>query len=178
MSIVDMCTRTEESTQRRRNHLARPNDCSVSIPGTSDESGRAAQLASMPMDKTITSNRLACYVSGLRDFDDKFRLRVILHDFGMVWQHADRRERGVLVEEEPEPFDERWDAFLAAYVEHLCYHAEMVAPAWTQHERRYLKRMWWPAHYFEFERGSVMMSTPVAFEVHGMWIAERELEVV
>ncbi len=130
------------------------------------------------MDKTITENRLACYVLGLREYDDAFRLRVILHDFGMVWQHADRAERIILVEEEPEPFDERWDGFLAAYVEHLCYHAQLPTPAWTQQENRYLERMWWPAHYFEFERGSVMMSTPAAFEVHGMWIAERELEVV
>lgn len=71
------------------------------------------------MDKTITENRLACYVPGLREYDDGFRLRVILHDFGMVWQHAGRAERAVLVEEEPEPFDERWDGFLAAYVEQL-----------------------------------------------------------
>ena len=130
------------------------------------------------MDSTITANRLACYVPGLRGFDDAFRLRVILHDFGMVWQDADDGERAVLAAEEPEPFDARWDAFLAAYVEHLCYHAGIDAPDWTSGEGRYLDRMWWPAHYFEFERGSVMLSTPAAFEVHGIWIAERELEVV
>ena len=129
------------------------------------------------MDRTITQNRLACYVPGLRECDDTLRLRVILHDFGMVWQHANRAERIVLVDEEPEPFDERWDGFLAAYVEHLSYHANIATPPWTQNENRFLERMWWPAHYFEFERGSVMMSTPAAFEIHGMWIAERELEV-
>lgn len=130
------------------------------------------------MDRTITENRLCCYVPGLREYDDALRLRVVLHDFGMVWQHATTEERQVLVEEEPESFDERWDAFLAAYVEHLCDHADLAAPAWTQHQSRYLQRMWWPGHYFEFERGSVMMSTPAAFEAHGMWIAERDLKVV
>lgn len=130
------------------------------------------------MDKSITDNRLVCYVPALRECDDRFRLRVILHDFGMVWQHATPAQRELLVAQEPESVDERWDAFLGAYVEHLCYHAGLTAPAWTRHNSRYLQRMWWPAHYFDFERGSVMMSTPAAFEIHGIWIAERELEVI
>ncbi len=130
------------------------------------------------MDSTITANRLTCYVPALRGFDDEFRARVILHDFGMVWEHANEAERELLVADEPEPFDKRWDAFLAAYVEHLCRRADMRMPAWTQQPGRYLDRMWWPAHYGEFERGSVIMATPASFEVHGMWIDERELVVV
>lgn len=51
---------------------------------------------------------------------------VILHDFEMAWQDADDDERAVLAAEEPEPDDARWDAFLAAYVKHLCHHAEPV----------------------------------------------------
>ena len=61
------------------------------------------------MDRTITENRLCCYVPGLREYDDTLRLRVVLHDFGMVWQHATTEERQVLVEKEPQggasPFD-------------------------------------------------------------------------
>ena len=129
-------------------------------------------------DATITANTLARYVPALRDYDDDMRLRVVLHDFGMVFEHADIDQRRTLVDEEPELFDERWDAFLAAYVEHLCYHASLPAPRWTQTPARYLQQMWWPGHYFEFERGSVMLATPAAFEVHGMWIAERDLAVV
>ena len=37
--------------------------------------------------------------------------------------------------------------------------------------------MWWAADYFEFERG-VVVTTPTAFEAHGVWIAERDLHVV
>lgn len=140
------------------------------------------ELAFLPratqLDATITANRLACYVPALRDYDDDFRLRVILHDFGLVWQNASPTERIVLVAEEPELFDQRWDAFLGAYVEHLCYHAGLDAPDWVHDASRYLTRMWWPGDPFEFERGSIILKTPAAFEVHGIWIDERELEVV
>ena len=43
-------------------------------------------------DSCIAANRLACYVSALRGYDDAFRLRVILHDFGLVWADADDDE--------------------------------------------------------------------------------------
>lgn len=123
-------------------------------------------------------DRLAEYVPSLAGYDDHFRLRVILHDFGYVWQQADPAKRPMLVEQEPAPFDERWDAFLSAYVEHLCYHSEVDVPEWTQQDNRYLKEMWWPCDPFEFERGSIILRTPAAFEAHGIWIDQRELEVV
>lgn len=56
----------------------------------------------------------------LRECDEILRQRVVLHDFGLVWQSTDRYARFPLAEEEPELFDRNWDAFLAAYVAHLC----------------------------------------------------------
>ena len=38
--------------------------------------------------------------------------------------------------------------------------------------------MWWPADCFEFERGGAIVTTPTAFEAHGVWIAECDLHVV
>ena len=96
----------------------------------------------------------------------------------MVWDDADNDERAVLAAEEPEPFDPRWDAFLAAHVEYLCRRDGSEAPAWTRRPGRYLERMWWAADYFEFERGGVIVTTPIEFEAHGVWLAERELHVV
>ena len=96
-------------------------------------------------DVTITANVLANYVPTLRHEDDEvWRARVVLHDFGMVWQHADATERELLVADEPEPFDQRWDAFLAAYVEYLCYHADMAAPRWVFKRSRHLSEFWFP----------------------------------
>ncbi|MDE0066862.1 MAG: helix-turn-helix transcriptional regulator [Acidimicrobiaceae bacterium] len=129
-------------------------------------------------DAATIANRLACYVPALVEYDDRFRLRVVLHDFGLVWQHADATERAVVVADEPPLFDERWDAFLGAYVEHLCYRSGVNVPEWTQQESRFLDQFWWPGDPFEFERGSIILKTPAAFEVHGIWLDERELKVV
>lgn len=129
------------------------------------------------VDAAIIANRLACYVPALVEYDDNFRLRVLLHDFGLVWQHADAAGRAALVADEPPLFDERWDAFLGAYVEHLCYRSGIDVPEWAQRESRFLKQMWWAGSPFEFERGSIILKTPAAFEVHGIWLDERELKV-
>ena len=40
----------------------------------------------------ITANRLACYVPALRECDDTFRLRIVLHGFGTVWRDSDSAE--------------------------------------------------------------------------------------
>ena len=130
------------------------------------------------MDVTITANALARYVPTLRESDDDFRLRLVLHDFGMVFQHADDRERTFLVSEEPDLFDSRWDAFLAAYVEHLCYHADIPAPSWVFAAERHLARFWYPGRRFPREKAATILTTPAAFEMHGIWFPERELEVV
>ena len=130
------------------------------------------------MDVTITANTLARYVPALRVSDDDFRLRIVLHDFRMVFQHAGKRERSFLVEEEPELFDPRRDAFLAAYTEHLCYHAGIPAPAWVFTGDRHLSRSWFPGKRFPRERAATTLTTPAAFEIHGIWFPERELEVV
>ena len=112
------------------------------------------------MDVTITANTLARYVPALRKSGDDFRLRIILHDFGMVFQHADARERAFLVEQEPEPFDPRWDAFLAAYTEHLCRHAGIKAPAWVFTAQRHLPAFWYAGERFPSERAATILTTP------------------
>lgn len=135
-------------------------------------------IAARPMDVTITANTLARYVPALRKSDDEFRLRIVLHDFGMVFQHADPWERAYLVEEEPDPFDRRWDAFLAAYTEYLCHHAGIKVPTWVFTAQRHLPAFWYAGGRFRSERAATILTTPAAFEVHGIWFPERELEVV
>ena len=130
-------------------------------------------------DVTITANILANYVDALREeSDEAWRARIVLHDFGLVWQHADAAEREVLVATEPEPFDARWDAFLAAYVEYLCYHAELPAPGWVFGPGRHLGVFWFPGPRFPREKAATILTTPAAFEAHGIWFPARELVVV
>ncbi|MCY3805653.1 MAG: hypothetical protein OXG55_15500 [bacterium] len=130
------------------------------------------------MDVTITANTLDRYVPALRRAGDNLRLRIVLHDFGLVWQHADTEERRVLVATEPERFDTRWDAFLAAYTEHVCYHAGIPAPDWAFDPCRYLRDFWHPGEQFPSDRFWAVLTAPAAFEVHGIWLPERELQVV
>ena len=123
-------------------------------------------------------NQLAHYVPALREADEEFRLRLLLHDFCMVWQHSDAVTRQRLVEVEPDAIDDRWDAFAAALVEHLCAEAGLAVPSWTQTARRHLERFWYAGGCFAFDRLRTVVTTPAAFEMHGVWLPRSELEVV
>ena len=130
------------------------------------------------IDVTIAANTLDRYVPVLRESDDDFRLRIVLHDFGMVFQHASSEDRRLLVAGEPELFDPRWDAFLAAYTEHLCYHAGIPTPDWVFATERHLQSFWYAGRRFPRERAATILTTPAAFEAHGIWFPAWELEVV
>ena len=123
---------------------------------------------------------LADYVPRLREADDDiWRVRIVCHEFGLRWEDTPLYQRLGLVELEPEPISAAWDAFLAAYVEHRCYHDRLAAPAWVFNERRYLDGYWFPfPAKWEAFRVEAMEHAPAAFEAHGTLIAERDLMVV
>lgn len=124
------------------------------------------------------TNALADYVPWLRVSDDDHRLRIVLHDFGLVWHDSPRDGRPGLVTDEPERFDQRWDALLAAYVEHRCWHDDLSAPDWVFHHSRYLSGFWYPGRAMASLRVEAVVHSPAAFEVHGVLLPERELMVV
>jgi hypothetical protein len=121
---------------------------------------------------------LASYVPWLRQLDDEWRLRVLLHDFGLVWIDAEVPDRRDLVDDEPEPFDKRWDCFMAALAEHLCWHARVDPPGWVFAPTRYLEAFWYPANTSPTLRVEAAVHAPAAFEAHGVLMADRELLVV
>lgn len=125
-----------------------------------------------------TPNQLAHYVPALRQSDEIFRLRLLLHGFGLVWQHATNSERTALVAAEPDPIDARWDAFAAALAEHLCIEAALEPPQWTANPSRHLDRAWFAGGCFEFDEARVIATTPPAFRRHGVWLPRSELAVV
>lgn len=127
---------------------------------------------------TRPPNALADYVPALRASDDEFRLRLLLHDFGLVWQDAEPAERTALIAPEPELFDPRWDAFLAAYAEHLARSAAMPPPSWTSAKHRFLSSFWYAGGCYAFDRVRTIVTTPGAFEEHGVWLPRSELAVV
>ncbi len=124
-------------------------------------------------------NQLAAYAPQLTDADDIWGLRLLLHDFGLVWQHSSPRDRIRLIAHEPPTCgNRRWDAFLAAYAEHLAYHEDIEAPAWVYETTRYLPAFWFPGAELETLRVEAIVHAPAAFEAHGILLARRELEVV
>lgn len=123
---------------------------------------------------------LAEYVPRLRKADDDiWRMRIVLHEFGLRWEDTPVDERLELVERAPEPINAPWDAFLAAYVEHRCYHDGLEAPTWVFGEDRYLEVFWFPfPPAWKAFRVEAMVHAPAAFEAHGTLVAERDLMVV
>ena len=123
---------------------------------------------------------LAEYVPRLRTADDDiWRMRILLHEFGLRWESTPLNERVDLVKAEPDLISPPWDAFLAAYVEHRCYHDGLSAPGWVFGENRYLDVLWFPfPPEWKAFRVEAMVHAPAAFEAHGTLVAERDLVVV
>ena len=123
-------------------------------------------------------NALAAYVPALREADDEFRLRLLLHDFGLVWQDATAGERTRLIAEEPALFNTRWDAFVAAYAEHLATASGLTPPPWSLAPQRHLRTFWYAGGCYDWDRARTVVTTPGAFESHGIWFPRSELTVV
>lgn len=123
---------------------------------------------------------LSSYAGELEAGEDRWNLRLLLHEFGLVWQDASVSARTGLIADEPAPTgDRRWDAFLAAYAEHLAYHAGVPAPTWTTAPDRHLEVVWFPLTAgLATLRHEALVSAPASFEAHGILLARRELEVV
>jgi len=118
------------------------------------------------------------YIPALRTESDEWRLRLILHDFGLVWEDTPAARRIDLVVDEPDCFDPRWDAFLAAYAEHRCISDGIGPPMWVHHSDRFLGTFWYAGGCHDYDRVRTIVTTPIAFEAHGIWLPREELMVV
>lgn len=106
------------------------------------------------------------------------RLRIVLHEFGLVWNDTPLADRLGLVADEPASVEPRWDAFLAAYVEHRCLHDGITPPAWVFDGVRYLDRFWFPGPDLDFMHVEAIVHSPAAFEARRVFLPARELIVV
>jgi len=127
---------------------------------------------------TGSSRTIADYAVVLRALDDEWRLRTLLHEFAMVWLDAPAGQRAELVADEPKHLDPQWDAFLAAYADHLCWHDGLPSPSWVFDRDRYLNAFWYPATSSPTLRVEAVVHAPAAFEVRGVLMSDRELLVV
>ena len=121
---------------------------------------------------------LCRYVPTLRAEDDLWRLKVVTNHFGLWWESLPVDERLGLSEHEPELFDPRWDAFLAAYVEYKSSEDGLASPAWTQGTCRFLGDCWVAIYDYPELRKWKEANTPESFRRHRIWIPDSELIVV
>lgn len=65
--------------------------------------------------------------------------------------------------------DRRYDAALAALVEHLCAEARVAAPAWTSDPSRFAEPWWFPAGLPALE-AAMLRDSPISFKRHGVFV--------
>ena len=136
------------------------------------------RVCGVALTRNDRSSDLASYVPELRVRADECRLRLLLHDFGLVWQGTPSDERAALVAVEPDGIDDRWDAFCAAYAEHLCTEDGLTPPEWTHATHRRLSPYWFAGGCFAFDRSRTISMTPPALGAHGIWFPRDELAVI
>lgn len=105
--------------------------------------------------------------------DEQWRL--VLEFLNEYWNEPVPDRPKLLVDEPPTTGDRRWDVFLAALAEHLAYEAGDEAPGWSQ--PRILDRFWFPFNT-PAARVDAFVHAPAAFRRRGVFVADRDLEVV
>jgi hypothetical protein len=88
------------------------------------------------------------------------------------WESPDAQP-ALLLGEPPAVGDERWDALLAALVEHLAAKHDLAPPGWA--ELRVLRQPWFPAE-LRVQRADALVHAPAAFRKHGVYLAAADLE--
>ena len=111
-----------------------------------------------------TAREVSLEIESLEDFG--YNMKDWIHelkrvtskeDFVVVVAEAPRRVKEVF------PGGEIADAYLAAYVDHLCQKSGVSSPEWTQKEDLVLEEPWF-AENFEVTRMHLLIYTPSAFK--------------
>jgi hypothetical protein len=124
-----------------------------------------------------TGELLAAELQGSEEGRDERGFRTV---FQLVddFRSVDPELRSELVREPPElTGDLRFDAFLAATVEHLAFHASLPIPRWAAERDALLPRFWFPSPY-ETTRARALVESPAAFRRRGIFIEESDLHRV
>ncbi len=100
--------------------------------------------------------------------------------FGFVahFDHAHAEERVRLVERRPPSTgDARYDALLAALVEHLCAKTGTPIPAWVEDPERFIEP-WWFVSGLSRLHASALVQSPISFARRGVFICDGALACV
>ncbi len=107
--------------------------------------------------------------------DDEAHARRLAFRFVESYDKAPSESRPGMIEREPPATgDGRFDAFLAAIVEHLCAREFETPPAWVGEPNRFLDRWWFMSGIRSLEANAIVHS-PISFKRHGVFISEGSL---
>jgi hypothetical protein len=111
----------------------------------------------------------------LRDGDEASAYRVLM---GLLddYRRTPITQRSALVEDAPDSCgDPRYDAFLAALVEHLTNADRVVTPAWVGRPERFLTRWWFPAGLRSLH-AIALVESPISFARRGIFLTRGALD--
>lgn len=124
-----------------------------------------------------TGESLAAELAGPEEGREERAFRTI---FQLVddFQSVEHDLQSELVRESPQlTSDARFDAFLAATVEHLAFHASLPIPRWATERDALLPSFWFPSP-FATTRGQALVESPAAFRRRGIFIEVSDLHRV
>ncbi len=102
-------------------------------------------------------------------------LRLHLHELPRALFDLSRERQVELLGERPPLTGTRWDALLAAVVEHMCEIHDLPVPEWTEEKERFREIAWIVGNTHE-ERLVATAYAPAAFIRHGALPDPRSLD--
>jgi len=112
--------------------------------------------------------------STIAEDDHPMAVRLAL-DFARLWDREPPDRRAALVAQGPLPCgDSRYDALLAAIVEHLCERDGLPAPSWALDPSRFLET-WWFVSGMQRLHATALVQSPISFARRGVFVCDGAL---
>jgi len=86
-----------------------------------------------------------------------------------------RRRQGMIWDRPKLTGDKRFDAYLAALAEHLCYHYNLRVPPWVEEKERFLDTWWFPTE-FRSLHAIALVESPASFRRRGIFVDHTEFQ--
>ena len=126
------------------------------------------------MQVTTISDLALEVAATIAEGDHAMAVRLSL-DFPRLWDREPVDGRVALVDRKPEGCgDARFDALLAAIVEHLCARDGLPTPRWVEDPDRFLET-WWFVSGFQSLHASALVQSPISFARRGVFVCDGAL---
>ena len=140
--------------------------------GNTDQTNQGIRAGALSAD--ALARRIALSLASNREGEARRWLFQFVDDF-----RGSSLGGQVALVQDPPPLtgDQRYDAAIAALVEHLCAVAHQVPPKWTNEQERFAEPWWFMAEMPGY-RASALRDSPISFKRHGVFVTARAFERV